>query len=212
MKRCFAAFLMIIGTSFLISSQANAQAVLWQEGTHYKIIADEVSKKPVVKEYFSFWCPACYAFEPIVKQMKEQLPADAQLQKIHVNFMPMAGPKVQDDATKAMLIARTLKKEDELNAAIFNYIHRQRATLGSLKDLRSLFIVNGVEPETFDKVAKGFSVNSLVKRNNKAIGDFREHIRGVPTFIINDKYIPIFPRQMTAQQRVDLVLWLLEQK
>ena len=212
MNRFLLALGLMLSATFLTASHANAQAVLWQEGKHYTVIAEEASFKPVVKEFFSFWCPACYAFESIVDQMKAKLPEDVKFQKVHVNFMRFAGPQTQDDASKAMLIARTLKQEDQLNKAIFNYIHRQRATVANLDDLRSLFIVNGVEPEKFDKVASSFSVNSLLKRNNKTIDDFREHLSGVPNFIVNDKYQATFTRDMSPDQMVDLIVWLSSQK
>jgi thiol:disulfide interchange protein DsbA len=91
----------------------------WQEGEHYIVINDKATATPEVKEFFSFWCPACYSFEPLVKKIKEGLGEDVKFTKIQVNFMQSAGPDVQNDATKAMIIARAMKKEDVLNTAVF---------------------------------------------------------------------------------------------
>lgn len=215
MNRLLVFLSVLVGATFLISSQANAQAVLWQEGKHYTIISEEATAKPEVKEFFSFWCPACNNFETVVAQMKAKLPDNVSFQKIHVNFMRFRGlgPNTQDDASKAMLIARTLKKEDQLNSAIFNYIHKQGATIANLSDLRKIFIVNGVEPEQFDNVAKSFSVNSLLKRNNRTIDDYREHLSGVPNFIVNGKYqANLVGTGMSTEQMIELVIWLSEKK
>lgn len=184
---------------------------LWEEGKHYKVISDKATEKPEVKEFFSFWCPACYRFEPLVKNLKEKLDDDVEFTKVHVNFMGFAGPDVQEAASKAMIIARALKKETELNGAIFNYIHEQRSTVTGLKDLRSVFIVNGVDPDEFDKMANSFSVKSMVNKNNREITKFRENLNGVPNFIINGKYQAQFARDMTADDIVNLVIWLTEQ-
>ncbi len=204
--------LVALGLSLMVSLQACAQVELWQEGKHYKVISETATAKPVVTEFFSFWCPACFNAEPLVAEIKKQLPEGVSFNKVHVNFMGSAGPDTQDAATKAMMIARALKQEDTLNAAIFNYIHRQRAIVANLDDLRNLFIVNGVEPEKFDKMAASFSINSLVNRNNKTLADFRAHVNGVPNFIVNGKFQATFTRDMTGDDIVNLIVWLSKQK
>lgn len=196
--------------AFMLPLQVSAQ-VKWVEGTHYEIISETATTKPEVKEFFSFWCPACYAFEPLVAEIKNGLSDDVKFTKVHVNFMRFTGPDIQDDATKAMSIARLLKDEERLNKAIFNYIHQQRATVTGISDLRSVFVVNGVEPERFDKLAKSFGINSMVNKNNKEVSDFREHLTGVPNFIVNGKYQAKFTRDMTSDDIVNLIVWLTTQ-
>jgi len=200
-----------VALALFIPFSALAQLVQWEEGKHYNVIAEEATAKPEVKEFFSFWCPACYSFEPIVAQIKAKLPEDVKFEKVHVNFMRFTGPEVQDAATKAMMIARTMKNEDELNARIFDSIHRQRAVITGLDDIRSVFLVNGVDAESFDKQAKSFSVNSLVKRNNNTVNDYRDNITGVPNFIVNGKYQAVFSREMSRDDMVNLVVWLSTQ-
>ena len=206
MKKLFSILLITL----LLPLSVNA-ADQWQEGKHYKVISDKATAKPEVKEFFSFWCPACYRFEPLVKSIKAGIDKDVKFTKVHVNFMQFTGPDVQEDATKAMIIARAMKKETELNAAIFNYIHQQKSTVSNLKDLRSVFIINGVEPEEFDKMAKSFSVKSLVNKNNKEIAKFRKNLNGVPNFIVNGKYQAQFTREMTTDDIVNLIIWLTKQ-
>ena len=208
MKKILSAFVL----GLMLSVQACAQVELWEEGKHYEVISETASKKPVVAEYFSFWCPACYQFEPLVKQFKEQLSSDVKFTKVHVNFMGFTGREIQDTATKAMLIGRVLKEEDKYNGAIFDYIHKQRGVITELKDLRNIFVINGADGEKFDKLASGFSMTNLVKRNNKSIEDFRSELTGVPTFIINEKYKPTFTRDMTVDDMISLVVWLSKQK
>lgn len=197
--------------ALFIPFHALAQMVPWEEGKHYSVIAEQATAKPEVKEFFSFWCPACYSFEPIVAQMKTQLNEDVKFEKVHVNFMRFNGSEVQDAATKAMMIARSLKRDDELNGAIFNYIHQQRAVITGIDDIRSVFLVNGVAAEDFDKQAKSFSVNSLVTRNNNTVTDYRQFLSGVPNFIVNGKYQATFTRDMSADDMVNLVVWLSQQ-
>lgn len=195
----------------LFSLQACAQEQ-WKEGEHYVVLAEEASAKPEVLEFFSYWCPHCYQFEPLVAQIKQKLGQDVTFSKVQVNFMGFTGPSVQDDATRAMMVARALDKEEQLTAAIFKYIHVQRSPITGLKDLQNLFIVNGVEPEEFDKLAKSFAVNSMFQKNNKSIDKYRKYLRGVPNFIVNGKFQANFTRDMNNDDIVNLIVWLSKQK
>ncbi len=42
---------------------------------------EKAPSKPALKEFFSFWCPACYSFEPLVKKIKEGLGEDVKFTK-----------------------------------------------------------------------------------------------------------------------------------
>lgn len=200
--------LLLAGCFFALQACAVEQ---WSEGEHYVVISDKASEKPQVLEFFSFWCPHCYNFEPIVAQIKSKLDEGVEFQKVHVNFMGFTGPDIQNDATRAMMVARSLKKETQLNGAIFNYIHVQRSHITGLKDLKNIFIANGVSADEFDKLSSSFGVNSLLQKNNKLIGKFRKHVRGVPNFIVNGKYQAQFTRDMTPDDMVELIVWLSKQ-
>lgn len=206
----------IISTAFavlsvLISAQASAQ-IRFIENEHYKVISSEATAKPEVKEFFSFWCPHCFNFEPLVAEMKKNLDPSVKFEKVHVNFMGFAGKDLQDDVTKAMMIGRALDKADQVNLAIFSYIHRQRGKITSVDDVRTLLSDNGVDPVEFDKMNKSFAVNSMLKKNNKAIEQFRRHVSGVPNFIVNGKFQAQFTRDMTPDDMVDLIVFLSTMK
>lgn len=198
-------------TALLFSAQA-CSVELWEEGKHYKVIAEEATEKKEILEFFSYWCPHCYNFEPLVAQIKQKMGDDVTFKKVHVNFMRFASPEVQDEATKALMIGRMLDKEVELNQAIFKNIHVQRAPVTGLEDLKNLFIVNGIDAEKVEKAANSFSINSQVKKNNQLVKQYRRHVSGVPNFIVNGKYQAQFTRDMTSDDIVDLIVWLSEQK
>lgn len=199
--------LLLLSLTLLLPLQASAQEK-WREDTHYKIISDKATEKKEVMEFFSFWCGHCFNFEPIVKNMKTKLADDVEFKKIHVNFMGFTSSAIQDDATKAMMVARELKKDDTLIQAIFNYIHVSRSNITGIKDLKNIFIVNGVEPEDFDKMMSSFGVNSRLKMNNKAVQEYRQYVTSVPNFIVNGKYQATFTKDMNQDDMVDLIVFL----
>jgi thiol:disulfide interchange protein DsbA len=105
-----------------------------------------------------------------------------------------------------------LKKPDELNQAIFRYIHVSRSAITSIKDLKNIFVVNGVEPAEFDKMMSSFGVNSRLKANNKSIQQYRKHVTSVPNFIVNGKYQATFTRDMNQNDMIDLLVFLSTKK
>ena len=81
-----------------------------------------------------------------------------------------------------------------------------------MKDLRNIFVINGVDGEKFDSLVKSYGLQSQLARNNKAIEDYRNVVRSVPTFIVNGKYKVQFTRDMTEQDRLDLINFLAAKK
>ena len=74
---------------------------------------------------------------------------------------------------------------------IFNYIHVQRASFASERDIRNVFVLNGVEPANFDKAFNSFSTNSIAKQMKKTQGFYanKRAITGVPATIVNGKIV-----------------------
>jgi thiol:disulfide interchange protein DsbA len=203
--------LLLLSLTLLLPLQASAQEK-WREDTHYKVISEQATEKKEVLEFFSFWCPHCFNFEPLVKNIKSKLADDVEFKKVHVNFMGFTSAAIQDDATKAMMVARELDKSEELNQAIFKYIHVSRSAITGMKDLKNIFVVNGVEPEDFDKMMSSFGVNSRLKMNNKAVQEYRKHVSSVPNFIVNGKYQATFTRDMNQDDMIDLIVFLSNKK
>jgi thiol:disulfide interchange protein DsbA len=203
--------LLLLSLTLLMPLQACSQEK-WREGSHYKVIAEQVTEKKEVLEFFSFWCPHCFSFEPVVKNIKSKLAVDVEFKKVHVNFMGFASAALQNEATKAMMVARELNKGVELNQAIFRYLHVSRSAITSINDLKNIFVVNGVEPKEFDKVISSFGVNSMLQMNNRSIEKYREHLSSVPNFIVNGKYQATFTRDMNPDDMVDLIVFLSKKK
>ena len=160
------------------------------EGEHYTKVSDKASTKPEVREYFSFYCGHCFRFEPFMAKIKKQLPDGVSFELNHVDFVPGASTKMQQLLTKGLVVAQQLDMEEKLSAALFNHLQVKRAVFTSEKDLRNLFVSNGVNGDKFDKLMKAFSVNSKAKffKKNQDALTATGGITGVPSVIVNGKY------------------------
>ena len=177
MKKLFAFF-------SLIMLSLSAHAAKFNEGEHYKVLDLKTSKKPMVTEFFSFYCPHCNSFEPIIQQLKQQLPKDATLQKNHVSFM---GGKMGLPMSKAYATMIALKVEDKMVPVMFNRIHNMRKPPRDEAELRQIFIDEGIDAKKFDAAYNGFAVDSMVRRFDKAFKD--SGLSGVPAVIVNNRYL-----------------------
>jgi thiol:disulfide interchange protein DsbA len=182
-------FFVTLSLSLGLSLNANAQSK-FIEGEHYRVFSNAGSSKPVVTEYFSFYCPHCYRFEGAVKQIKKDLPAGVKFQKNHVDTTRLGPPDMQKSLSLALAVIDKMKLGQKLTTAIFEYMHKDKKTFKTVDDIRELFVANGVDGKTFDKAMKNFSVKISAKRMGKGWLDLPSDIRqiGVPSITVNDKY------------------------
>lgn len=185
-----------------------ALAAEFIEGTHYEVISQaKATTTPEIVEYFSFKCPACYRFEPLVEAMLAKKPANVKFKKNHVDFIggPVAGPEL----TRIYAIINLLKAGDSVTPALFNAIHQQRKTFPSLNDYKQLFVANGVDGDKFDQAANSFMVKTHVSKMQRNTRKFA--ISGVPTFIVNAKY-KVITKAITSNEAFEELVFFLANK
>jgi thiol:disulfide interchange protein DsbA len=197
MKKLFA----LVATLML---SLTAHAAQFEEGTHYKVLDLEPSKKPVVNEFFSFYCPHCHSLEPIIEQLKEQLPEGVKLKKNHVSFM---GGSMGAPVSKAYATMLTLKVEDKMVPVLFNRIHNMGKPPKNEQQLRQIFIDEGIDGKKYDAHYNGFAVDSMVRRFDKAFQD--SGLTGVPAVIVNNRYLVQAQSIRSTSEYFDLVNYLL---
>lgn len=167
-----------------------ALAAQFEEGTHYEVISDRATSKPEIKEFFSFYCPACNAYEGLLVDVKPLLDEKVAFKKSHVDFMGGYSAQNQAMLSQALATASVLPQKDKLVAALFNHIHGKRAKINTVEDIKMIFVDNGVKGEKFDKLFKGFAVRTKASKMKRDQAYFKgkSALSAVPTFIVNGKY------------------------
>ena len=192
---------------FTVVFASMTQAADFKEGTHYTVVSNgPATTKPEVVEFFSFLCPACYRFEPLVANLKSSLPSNVAFNKSHVDFL---GGSLGKDLSRAFAIAKLLKVEDKVIPAVFNAVHVEKRRFANLDDLRTLFIDHGVDAKKFDGAAKSFIVNGKVSKMLHNTKKFQ--VRGVPTFVVNGKY-QVNNKALKSAEDFDAIVAYLAQK
>ncbi|TEW54116.1 thiol:disulfide interchange protein DsbA/DsbL [Psychromonas sp. RZ22] len=199
MKKVFALFIGL----FLLSLNVNAAD--FKEGTHYEVVSQTATEKPEVLEFFSFYCPHCFKFEPLMKTLQQELPANVNIKKNHVNFI---GGSMGPQITQAYAAAEVLNVKEKFTSIVFDEIHTQRKTINGEKDILAMFVKAGVEEKQAKAALASFPVNGLASQMKRNTENFK--IRGVPTLIVNGKYKVNTGSVKSTKEFIELVRFLTQ--
>ena len=181
----------LLAFTLFATTVISAQASKFEEGKHYTVISAQATNQPELREYFSYYCPSCRAYEPYLKEFKKVLPSGAKFAKTHVDFMRQTTPEIQFMLSKALIIAEKTGIAKKFSPAVFKYLQTDRATINSEKDVRNIFVLSGGDGAKFDNGMKSFSIVSQAKRNKKTQDKLSKarQLTAVPTMIVNGKYL-----------------------
>lgn len=189
------------------------QAAEFTDGKQYTTFDKPAAAKPQALEFFSFYCPHCYAFEydyGLPAKIESALPKDGEFIQYHVDFLGPLGP----DLTRAWAVAMALGVEKQIQPVLFNGIQKTR-TINSVADIRNAFLQIGVSAQEYDSALNSFMVNALVAKQQQAAQAYE--LRGVPTVIIDGKYqinmggLPADSTEQFIQSYDGVVKFLLQQ-
>lgn len=189
--------------ALMLSFTVNAAS--FKEGENYKVLNTSHSSSPIVTEFFSFYCPHCHAFEPIIGQLKQHLEGKAEFQKMSVSFM---GGNMGPAMSKSYATMVSLGVDDKLVPLMFNRIHVQNKAPRDEAELRQFFLDNGVSAKDFDGTFNSFAIDSMMRRYDKAFKD--AGLSGVPAIIVNNKYLVELKNFQNVDQAFDLIDYLLK--
>ena len=173
--------------ALLLAWSAWAVGFQYEEGTHYVKLDVALKTRNTnsveVTEYFSYGCPHCYRFEPLVQQWKSDLPADVDFNRTPA-IWNITGYELY---ARTYYTAEALGVLDKVHYPLFQAIHRDRRSLLDLKSMSIFMAEYGVEPGIFVKTfTESFGVKAMYQQ---AIARQRIYqSNGVPAVIVNGKY------------------------
>jgi thiol:disulfide interchange protein DsbA len=199
MRRGIRGFLGVV--ALVLASNAQA-AQSWTEGTHYARLAPVQrttvpAGKVEVLEVFSYGCPACNQFEPVMKQLEKGLPSNAQLAFLHASFKPEESwPMFQ----RAYYAAQTLGIAERTHQALYDAVWktgelaivdpangRLKRRQPTIEDAAKCYErLAGVKQTTFLAAAGSFGVDVKMRAADAQIEAMR--VPGTPCIVVNGKY------------------------
>jgi thiol:disulfide interchange protein DsbA len=199
--------LLLVLTSFACSiSLSNAAG--FTEGKEYKLVdqpATPAGDKVEVLEFFWYGCPHCFSFEPYIKRWLDKKPANVEFVRIPAVFRP--DWKVQARTYYALEQLGSLEK---LHGKIFEEIHKNRKHLNTLDEMTSFLVSQGVDKQAFTDAYNSFAVDGSLRKSVKKQSAY--NITGVPTVIINGKYMTSGSMAGTYDKLLEVMDYLVAQE
>lgn len=159
--------------------------VTFVEGKDYAVLGDPVRPldptKIEVAEVFSYACPHCFHFEPLITSWMKKQASDVALVQTHASFNPN-----WVIYQRGYYTVQTLHVKDKVQDAIFNLLHVQHQELPDAKAWAEFLAGFGVDKETTLKTFDSFGVNSQMKQADARVRGFL--VSSTPQVIVDGRY------------------------
>jgi thiol:disulfide interchange protein DsbA len=214
-----AAVLIWAGAAF----PAHAASARWVEGTHY-VALDPAQPTSVpagkieVLEVFSYACPACNGFQPVIHQLERGLPKNARMVFLPASFIPSEDwPMFQ----RAYFAAESLGIAQRTHQAIFDAVwktgelatvepgtNRLKQPAPSIEDAARCYAqLTGVSPGTFLAAARSFGVETRMHEADDQIRAMQ--VFSTPTIVVDGKYRILMESLKSPADVIGLVKYLV---
>lgn len=136
-----------------------------------------------VIEFFSYGCPHCADFNPLLHSWIAKQQGDVVVKKVPITFGRAAWVNLAR-LYYALEITGDIAK---LDGEVFKAIHVERINLFYEKTVNEWAAKKGVDPKKFNEAFNSFGVQSRVKRGDQMAQTYR--IQGVPALAIDGRYL-----------------------
>ncbi|AOY02329.1 hypothetical protein BJP62_12135 [Jeongeupia sp. USM3] len=177
----------MMGLGFALVAATFAHAEV-REGTDYKRLATpqpvaQAGKAEVI-EFFWYGCPHCYKVEPYVESWAAKLPKDVNFRRVHVMW---PGRSDMEGHAKLFATLQQMGLEAKLQQAVFDAVQRDGIELRRESSLYPWIQKQGIDVAKFKAIYTGFSTNAALGKLADLTNTYK--IDGVPTFVVNGKYV-----------------------
>lgn len=187
-RRDFSSLLLASGTgaSLLLASAGVRAQGAPIEGRDYTRVEPpqppSIPGKIEVLEFFSYACPHCGSFEPMIGPWARSLPADVAFRRVPVNFLFNV-----ENFQRTYYALETTGLVETMQAKVFAAVHVDKQRLDKPEDIAALIARNGGDAAKFLAAFKSFSVATSVGRAKKLQADYK--IEAVPALTIHGRFL-----------------------
>jgi protein dithiol oxidoreductase (disulfide-forming) len=179
----------------LAPAGAAAQLV---EGTDYRTLtpAQPTSSpgKIEVVEFFSYACPHCNKFYPLVSAWAAKLPKDVVFKRVPVGYERPQWLNLSR-AYYALLATGDFAR---LDGPLFHAIHDEQLPLFDEQSIADWVGKHGGNADKFENAYVSFGVNNQTVQADQMVEDYQ--IGGIPALAVNGRYVVISPGEATDEE------------
>jgi thiol:disulfide interchange protein DsbA len=167
---------------FTFAGIAGAQTL--REGRDYTLLTPPQATEPgkvEVIEFFSYMCPHCAHFEPVLSPWVKALPKDVAFRRVPVVFRPN-----WESSARLYYALEAMNELDRLHGHVFDAIHVDGSNLTTDEAVADWVAKNGLDRKKFTGVYGSFTLQSKVQRAKQTTAAYR--IDSVPSLVVAGKY------------------------
>ncbi len=154
----------------------------------------EAGKKIEVIEFFAYYCPHCYALEPLLADWVKKQGNNISFKRVHVSD-PRALPQ-----QKLYFTMEALGKQEEFHLKAFQAIHVDRNRLQSDAEVIEFAVKSGFDKQKFLDVYNSFSVQSKMNRASQLMNVYK--VNSWPMIAIDGRFVTSPYQAATTMGRV----------
>jgi protein dithiol oxidoreductase (disulfide-forming) len=214
MKQHLQRFLLTLSFG-LLATAANASSITPQAGADYRVLdkpqATDAGKKIEVIEFFAYFCPHCFAFEPHLHEWVKKQGANISFKRIHVDFNNFTSHQ------KLFYTLEAMGRLDDIHIKAFTSFHVERQRLLTDADVLAFVVKNGIDKQKFSDIYNSFSMQAKLSRGSQLQNTFK--VDGVPTVVIDGRFITSpsdvskglgrVPEQVQFEETLKVMDWLV---
>jgi thiol:disulfide interchange protein DsbA len=200
------------------SAASAATGTQWPEGSYTRVVPAQPTDAPAgqveVLEFFWYACPHCNALEPLVQTWEKNKPAYISFSRV-----PVLWNEGHRSLGRLFYTLQSMGKLNQFHSDIFKEIHVNGDPLigpdpndtAAAERVQVAFIKRlGISDADFEKQYHSFTVDSSLQRADQLAQRFR--ITGVPTFVVNGKYVADVASAGSPERLMQLVSDLAAQE
>lgn len=171
--------------TFAAEPSPAAASTSFTQGKEYELLADPVRpldpSKIEISEVFSYTCPHCMHFEPMIKAWIKKQKPDVKLVQIHTMWSPQ-----MESYQRGFYTVVALNVKDNVQAAVFDAVHTQRKEFTNAQSWADFLATHGVDKKAVLSTYDSFGVTSQIKQADARVRGYK--IQGTPELVIDGKY------------------------
>ncbi|MCM8595201.1 thiol:disulfide interchange protein DsbA/DsbL [Accumulibacter sp.] len=168
----------------VLASPARGQLVVGRD--YQPVVPPQLTDSPgkiEVLEFFSYGCPHCNDFHPLVSKWAASLPADVVFRRVPVSF----GRPQWMSLARLFYALEATGDLARLDNAVFNALHNQGGKLYDDRTISEWVGAQGADVKRFTEAYNSFGVISKAKRADQMAQSYK--IPGVPAMAVDGKYL-----------------------
>jgi thiol:disulfide interchange protein DsbA len=163
---------------------AHAQALV--EGQNYTRLRNpqpvDSGKNIEVLYFFSYGCPHCRDFDPVLQPWLKQLPADVEFRRVPVDF----GREQWANLGKVLYTLEALGAEKSMTSEVFAAVHDKKVPLWDSKAFFDWAASKGLDRKKVEDTYNSFGVTSRMGRARALAKNY--NVQSVPVVFVDGKF------------------------